>query len=54
MKEFMKLTRMLKTLHISCQREDGSDDQKKGTQLLEVRDALQEMLPVYLTPTNPL
>jgi COP9 signalosome complex subunit 2 len=26
----------LKELHKSCQREDGSDDQKKGTQLLEV------------------
>lgn len=27
---------ILKELHRSCQREDGSDDQKKGTQLLEV------------------
>ncbi|XP_071723201.1 COP9 signalosome complex subunit 2-like, partial [Rutidosis leptorrhynchoides] len=27
---------ILKVLHKSCQREDGSDDQKKGTQLLEV------------------
>mmetsp|Transcript_6044 Transcript_6044/g.12312 ORF Transcript_6044/g.12312 Transcript_6044/m.12312 type:complete len:437 (-) Transcript_6044:212-1522(-) len=36
MKEFARMTRMLKTLHRSCQREDGSDDQKKGTQLLEV------------------
>lgn len=27
---------ILKELHKSCQREDGSDDQKKGTQLLEV------------------
>jgi hypothetical protein len=27
---------ILKELHKSCQKEDGSDDQKKGTQLLEV------------------
>jgi hypothetical protein len=27
---------ILKELHKSCQREDGTDDQKKGTQLLEV------------------
>ena len=27
---------ILKELHKSCQREDGTDDQKKGSQLLEV------------------
>lgn len=27
---------ILKELHKSCQKEDGTDDQKKGTQLLEV------------------
>lgn len=27
---------ILKELHKSCQRADGTDDQKKGTQLLEV------------------
>lgn len=27
---------ILKELHKSCQNDDGSDDQKKGTQLLEV------------------
>lgn len=26
----------MKELHKSCQKEDGTDDQKKGTQLLEV------------------
>lgn len=36
MKEFTQMGKMLKELHKSCQREDGSDDQKKGTQLLEV------------------
>lgn len=34
--EFPRLTRILKELHRSCQRADGSDDHKKGTQLLEV------------------
>lgn len=36
MQEFSRLTRILKELHRSCQHEDGSDDHKKGTQLLEV------------------
>lgn len=34
--DFPRLTRILKELHRSCQRADGSDDHKKGTQLLEV------------------
>eukprot|EP00276_Gloeochaete_wittrockiana_P021908 CAMPEP_0184348234 /NCGR_PEP_ID=MMETSP1089-20130417/26409_1 /TAXON_ID=38269 ORGANISM="Gloeochaete wittrockiana, Strain SAG46.84" /NCGR_SAMPLE_ID=MMETSP1089 /ASSEMBLY_ACC=CAM_ASM_000445 /LENGTH=422 /DNA_ID=CAMNT_0026679857 /DNA_START=45 /DNA_END=1310 /DNA_ORIENTATION=- len=34
--EYQRLSKILKDLHKSCQREDGSDDQKKGTQLLEV------------------
>lgn len=34
--EFPRLTRILKELHRSCQQADGSDDHKKGTQLLEV------------------
>lgn len=34
--EFPRLGRILKELHRSCQQEDGSDDHKKGTQLLEV------------------
>ena len=29
-------TQILKELHKSCRKEDGSDDHKKGTQLLEV------------------
>ncbi|KAJ7536647.1 hypothetical protein O6H91_12G076200 [Diphasiastrum complanatum] len=36
MGEYGRMNKILKELHKSCQREDGSDDQKKGTQLLEV------------------
>jgi len=35
MKEFGKLSKILKELHRSCQKEDGTEDQRKGTQLLE-------------------
>lgn len=34
--EFSRLSKLLKELHKSCQHEDGTDDHKKGTQLLEV------------------
>ncbi|UYV73838.1 COPS2 [Cordylochernes scorpioides] len=34
--EYNKLSRILKQLHQSCQTDDGSDDLKKGTQLLEI------------------
>ena len=34
--EFGRLSKVLKELHKSCQAEDGSDDHKKGTQLLEI------------------
>lgn len=34
--EFGRLAKVLKELHKSCQRADGSDDHKKGTQLLEI------------------
>ena len=34
--EFSKLTRILGDLHSSCMLSDGTDDQKKGTQLLEI------------------
>lgn len=34
--EFGRLAKLLKELHKSCQQEDGTDDHKKGTQLLEV------------------
>ncbi|XP_060574908.1 COP9 signalosome complex subunit 2 isoform X2 [Ruditapes philippinarum] len=34
--DFNKLQRILKQLHISCQTDDGEDDLKKGTQLLEI------------------
>ncbi|KAM3339737.1 COP9 signalosome complex subunit 2 [Capsicum galapagoense] len=36
MGEYGKMNKILKELHRSCQRADGTDDQKKGTQLLEV------------------
>lgn len=32
----MRLSKILKQLHLSCQTEKGEDDMKKGTQLLEV------------------
>ncbi|XP_046839204.1 COP9 signalosome complex subunit 2 [Xenia sp. Carnegie-2017] len=34
--EFAKLSRILKQLHQSCQTDEGDDDLKKGTQLLEI------------------
>ena len=34
--EYNRLQKILKELHKSCQQEDGSDDLKMGTQLLEV------------------
>ncbi|KAJ4970802.1 hypothetical protein NE237_003901 [Protea cynaroides] len=36
MGEYGRMNKILKELHKSCRREDGTDDQKKGTQLLEV------------------
>ncbi|XP_076354622.1 COP9 signalosome complex subunit 2-like isoform X7 [Tachypleus tridentatus] len=34
--EYVKLAKILKQLHQSCQADDGSEDLKKGTQLLEI------------------
>ena len=34
--EYVKLGKILKDLHSSCLLSDGTDDQKKGTQLLEI------------------
>lgn len=34
--DFTKLAKILKQLHQSCQTDDGEDDLKKGTQLLEI------------------
>ncbi|XP_052239697.1 COP9 signalosome complex subunit 2 isoform X2 [Dreissena polymorpha] len=34
--DFNKLQRILKQLHLSCQTDEGEDDLKKGTQLLEI------------------
>ncbi|GFR39870.1 hypothetical protein Agub_g371 [Astrephomene gubernaculifera] len=34
--EFGRMSRIIRELHRSCQREDGSEDPKKGTQLLDV------------------
>ncbi|KMZ59086.1 COP9 signalosome complex subunit 2 [Zostera marina] len=36
MREYGRMNKILKELHKSCQKDDGTDDQKKGTQLLEV------------------
>ncbi|KAI8462524.1 MAG: PCI-domain-containing protein [Monoraphidium minutum] len=36
LKEYGRMSRVLKELHRSCQRDDGSEDLKKGTQQLEV------------------
>lgn len=36
LKEFGRVSKILKELYRSCQHEDGSTDQRKGTQLLEV------------------
>ncbi|GKB14331.1 COP9 signalosome complex subunit 2, partial [Tanacetum coccineum] len=36
MGEYGKMNKILKELYKSCQKADGTDDQKKGTQLLEV------------------
>lgn len=35
-KEFAKLSKVIKNLHLTCVNADGSDDQKKGTLLLEI------------------
>ncbi|KAI9364925.1 PCI domain-containing protein [Zopfochytrium polystomum] len=34
--EYNRLSKILRQLHASCQNDDGSDDQKKGTLLLEI------------------
>ncbi len=34
--DYSRLSRVLKQLHASCQTDDGEDDLKKGTQLLEI------------------
>ena len=34
--DYTRLTRIIRQLHQSCQTEEGVDDVKKGTQLLEV------------------
>jgi len=34
--DFLKLNKILKQLHASCQTDEGEDDLKKGTQLLEI------------------
>ncbi|KAG9510030.1 COP9 signalosome complex subunit 2, partial [Fragariocoptes setiger] len=34
--EFQRLSKILKQLHASCRNDDGTDDLKKGTQLLEI------------------
>ncbi|CAG8558179.1 912_t:CDS:2 [Paraglomus brasilianum] len=35
-KEYTRLNKILRQLHQSCQKDDGTDDQRKGTHLLEI------------------
>ncbi|KAF9361367.1 hypothetical protein BGX26_003879 [Mortierella sp. AD094] len=35
-KEYARLSKILRQLHASCQADDGTDDQRKGTHLLEI------------------
>uniref|UniRef100_A0A1D1YX05 COP9 signalosome complex subunit 2 n=1 Tax=Anthurium amnicola TaxID=1678845 RepID=A0A1D1YX05_9ARAE len=35
-KEYNRLNKILRQLHTSCQKDDGTDDQRKGTHLLEI------------------
>ncbi|CAH1758368.1 5483_t:CDS:10 [Entrophospora sp. SA101] len=35
-KEYNRLNKILRQLHASCQKDDGTDDQRKGTHLLEI------------------
>ncbi|CAG8453634.1 23062_t:CDS:10 [Dentiscutata erythropus] len=35
-KEYNRLNKILRQLHLSCQKDDGTDDQRKGTHLLEI------------------
>ncbi|KAG2203382.1 hypothetical protein INT47_010080 [Mucor saturninus] len=35
-KEYGRLTKIIRQLHAACQKDDGTDDQRKGTHLLEV------------------
>ncbi|KAK9824575.1 hypothetical protein WJX72_011432 [[Myrmecia] bisecta] len=49
LKEYGRTAKILKDLHRSCQKEDGTDDLKKGTQLLEVY-ALE--IQMYTEQTN--
>ncbi|CAG8511503.1 6771_t:CDS:10 [Acaulospora morrowiae] len=35
-KEYTRLNKILRQLHASCQKDDGTDDQRKGTHLLEI------------------
>ena len=46
--EFNRLARILKQLRQSCQTEEGEDDLKKGTQLLEVFETLWLYIRAYL------
>lgn len=35
-KEYGRLSKILNQLHVACQKDDGTDDQRKGTHLLEI------------------
>ena len=46
--EFHRLQRILKELHRSCMTDSGQDDQKKGTQLLELYSLEIQVAPFAL------
>ena len=51
--EFNRLARILKQLRQSCQTEEGEDDLKKGTQLLEVIEALSSEALLWFSGVCP-
>jgi hypothetical protein len=53
MQEYGRLQRIIRELHRSCQNDDGSDDLKKGTQLLEARPTPPPLTAPY-SPLQPL
>ena len=53
MQEYGRLQRIIRELHRSCQNDDGSDDLKKGTQLLEVRPNTPPLHPPLQPLTRP-
>ncbi|KAF5283164.1 hypothetical protein FQR65_LT02676 [Abscondita terminalis] len=53
-KDYNKLAKILKQLHQSCQTDDGEDDLKKGTQLLEIYALEIQILHIKSAIPHPL